>query len=67
VHSRGPLAPPIPTDYCEHAPSGHTPAILQLTGFARKIEFVEPDQADLPCPVLFAKIFSVFQNYLLAA
>ena len=25
--------------------------------FARKIEFVEPDQADLPCPVPYSKIF----------
>ena len=28
-----------------------------LTALARTAEFVEPDQADLPCPVLFAKIF----------
>jgi hypothetical protein len=29
---------------------------------ARKGEIVEPDQADLPCPVPFEKIFLFFRN-----
>jgi hypothetical protein len=42
-----------------HSPSVVVPA---LPGFARKIRFVEADQADLPCPVLLEKIFLFFRN-----
>jgi hypothetical protein len=34
---------------------------------ARKIEFVEAEQADLPCPAPFAKNISAFPNFSLAA
>jgi hypothetical protein len=41
------------------APTVIVPA---LPGCARKIRFVVPDQADLPCPVRFEKIFLFFRN-----
>jgi hypothetical protein len=31
--------------------------ILAAGGLARKIEIIEPDQTDLPCPVPSGKIF----------
>jgi hypothetical protein len=31
--------------------------ILAASGLARKIEFIEPDQTDLRCPVPSGKIF----------
>jgi len=40
------------------------PAVIvpALPGSARKIRFVEADQAVLPCPVRFEKNISVFQK-----
>jgi hypothetical protein len=48
---------------------GSSTPLTHLEEFARNGEIVEPDQSDLGCPVLFAKIFLFFrtpnQNYII--